>query len=334
MELALSLNRNRMIFGIPLTLLGLLILLIYFSPTPLNHCYGLALSLDLIFTVPLIYILLIWKTGVPKTTVVPVVVIGYLLGSYLVPVSNQGLLLLFKVWALPVIEGGVLLLVILKLRKAIREYRKLDKGELDFFNALWSVCAEVLPKPLVRPFATEVAVLYYGLLNWKKHMLADNEFSIHKKSGTPALLGAFIFIIAVETVILHLLIAMWSETVAWVLTGLSIYSVFQLLGFARSLAKRPITIKGDQLYLRYGIMSEANIPLASIKSIELSREKLDDNALTKKLSPLGTLESHNVIIRLKEEQVLIGLYGSTKAFTTLGLFVDDAENFVNTITSK
>ncbi len=50
--------------------------------------------------------------------------------------------------------------------------------------------------------------------------------------------------------------------------------------------------------------------------------------MTRKLSPLGDLESHNVAIYLKEPQELVGLYGFKKSYSTLGIFVDDPKSFI------
>ena len=47
------------------------------------------------------------------------------------------------------------------------------------------------------------------------------------------------------------------------------------------------------------------------KNLETLAEK---EKLIKTLSPLGELESHNVIINLKRENTLIGLYGIKKNF--------------------
>jgi len=65
---------------------------------------------------------------------------------------------------------------------------------------------------------------------------------------------------------------------AWMLTILSIYTGFQLLAFAKSFSKRPILIENNTLYLRYGIMSNAEIEIKNIKSIEISEKPLEELA--------------------------------------------------------
>ena len=272
MNRTIHINRNLINFGIPLTLLGTLILLMNSSFLNGNDTLNFAITADLLLTVPLVYFLLIRKSEIPNTTVIPVMIIGLLVGSYFLPQESQTYLSIFKTWALPVIEISILIFVTIKVRRAIKKYKDLKGSIPDFYNALKSTCYEILPKKLVLPFATEVAVFYYGFINWKTKEINENEFAYHKNSGTTALFGGFIMIIGIETVALHFLLARWSIVAAWVLS-------------------------------------------------------LEKNELTKTLSPLGELESHNVIIHLEKENELVGLYGMKKRFNLLGLHIDEPKEF-------
>lgn len=327
MNKSLPLNQNLVNFGIPLGLLGVLILLMKSSFLNGNDALNFAVTVDLLLTVPLAYFLLIRKSQIPKTTVIPVMIIGLLIGSYFLPKENQTYLDLFKTWALPVIEVSILTFVIIKARRVIKSYKKLKSVSPDFYETLKNFCVEILPKKFVIPFATEVAVFYYGFVSWKTRKPSSNEFTYHKNSGTPSLLAAFIIIIVIETIALHFLLAQWTMTAAWILTGLSIYTAVQVLGFAKALERRPITITEKELLLRYGIMNESQISISDIESVVLSSTELEKDKLSKTLSPLGELESHNVIINLKRENTLIGLYGIKKKFKTIGLHIDEPSDF-------
>lgn len=331
MNRTLRINSNLINFGVPLVLLGILILLINSSFPNGDNTLNFAITVDLLVTVPFVYFLLIRKSQVPKTTVVPVMVIGLLIGTNLLPKENQIYLDLFKSWGLPVIELTILIFVIIKVNKAIRAYSKLKRKSPDFYDTLKSVSSEILPKKLVLPFSLEVAVIYYAFINWKKRHLNKNEFSYHKSSGTIALLGVTLFLIAIETFVLHLLLSKWNNTAAWILTFLSVYSGIQLFGFLKSMARRPISIKDEKLCLRYGIMKETTINLKNIDSIEISSKDIELNKETRKLSLLGELESHNIIIRLKQENELTGLYGIKLRYKNLALYVDKKNEFTNRI---
>lgn len=328
MDKTFNIQKSLIIFGIPLFIIGIMILIAkssIFSVNPSSLSIGI--TVDLLLTVPLVYFLLIRKTSIPKTTVVPFLIVGIVICSLILPAENQYYLNLFKIWVLPIVELSILSFVIYNIRKAIKDY-KINKNEsFDFFTTLKNICYKTLPKGPVMPVATEIAVFYYGFIYWKKRKLKSNEFTYHKDSGTITLLVAIIFIVAIESVTFHILLTKWNNTVAWIFTFLSIYSGIQIFGFLKSMLKRPISIENNKLYLRYGIMTESIIDIENIESIELSSKDIETNKETRKLSFLGELESHNVIIRLKEEETLIGLYGISKKFKILALHVDNKIEF-------
>ncbi|MEZ5013591.1 MAG: hypothetical protein R2794_04805 [Chitinophagales bacterium] len=254
--------------------------------------------------------------------------IGIFIGSYFLPKENQTYLDICKNWILPVCELSILIFVIFKIRKAIKNHKTLNSATPDFYDTLKRISRDILPEKLALPFATEIAVFYYGFIVWKTREIKNNEFTYHKTSGTIALLIGFIMIIGMETLALHFLLARWSNVAAWILTALSVYTAIQVLGFAKSLSKRPVSINTGSLTLKYGILNEVDIPFADIEKIELSRKSLEKDKLTRTLSPLGALESHNVVIHLKKENALIGLYGIKKKFNILGLHIDKPKEFM------
>jgi len=315
-------------FGIPLLLLAAIILTaksVIFTINPSALSFGI--TFDLLFTIPVIYFLLIRKTDIPKITIVPIFIVGIIVATMILPSENQQFLRWVKVWILPIVETLVLILIIYKVRLAIRGYRENKESTPDFFTALKNACSEILPKVAVIPFATEVAVFYYGFIHWKKLAPKKNEFTYHKNSGIVTLLIAIIFIVGIETAVIHILLLKWNLTAAWIMTALSIYTAIQLFGYLKSIMKRPISIVGNKLYLRYGILSEANVDIEDIDLVELSTKSIEFDKETRNLSPFGELDSHNVVINLKRVCTLSGLYGINKKFTTIALFVDNKDDF-------
>jgi len=332
MNQTITLQKQLILFGIPILMILAMVLIARSSIFILNpNKLALGITLDLLLTIPLIYFLLIRNTSIPKTTIVPLMIIGLIIGSIILPSENQYYLTLFKIWVFPVIEMTMIGFVIFNIRKAIKKFKKNKAYTFDFFSTLKETCYEILPKKAVIPVVTEIAVFYYGFIYWKKRNLNKNEFSYHKNSGTISLLVAIIFIIGIETVAFHFLLLKWSDTAAWILTFLSIYSAIQIFGFLKSIIKRPISIEDNKLKLRYGILSEVTIDLNEIETIELTSKEIEFNKETRKLSPLGELESHNVVIRLKKENTLSGLYGIKKKFTVLAFYIDNKQEFKNKI---
>jgi uncharacterized membrane protein YidH (DUF202 family) len=324
-----------LIFGVPLLLIGVLIGIANSSYFELySEKLSIGITVDLLLLVPVIYFLLIRKTRIPNITVVPFFIGGLVVCSLILPSENQEYLALFKTWTLPVVELCVLGYVIYNFRKAIKRFKLKKDTTFDFFTTLKATCHEIAPKIAVVPVATEIAVFYYGFIYWKKRKLEVNEFSYHKNSGTIGLLAAIIFIVAIETVTVHILLDKWSSIAAWIFTGLSVYSGIQIFGFLKSMFKRPIAIEGNTLYLRYGIMNEATIELNNIASIEISVKEIKLDTETRKLSFLGSLEPHNIMIKLKKEDTLTGLYGFRKTFKTLLLHIDKPNEFKLKIDSQ
>ncbi|MFH4966656.1 hypothetical protein V8G61_00515 [Gaetbulibacter sp. M240] len=330
MSKVLSYQKNIFIFGIPVLIFSLMVLIAKSSWFPMNPDHlALGITADLLITTPFIYFLLVRKSEIPKLSVVPVLGLGILLCTLILPTENQNYLNLFKLWVLPVVEGTILFYILYQLRKAIKLYRQKRELSFDFFTVLKNTCSEILPKHVANLFATEIAVFYYGFFSWKKRVLKPHEFSYHKESGSITLLVAIIFIATIETFVFHMLLAKWSDLLAWIVTILSIYCGLQLFGFLKSMFYRPLSIEDNKLLLRYGIMGESVIDLKNIDSIEISSKDIEPNTETKKLSFLGSLESHNVIIHLKEENELFGLYGFKKKYKNLALFVDNKAVFAN-----
>ncbi|GAA4312858.1 hypothetical protein GCM10023115_30800 [Pontixanthobacter gangjinensis] len=319
---------NYLVLIFPLILLISLVLLALSAGFKENaELLSLALSFDFLITIPLIYFLIIRKSKIPATTIIPLMVIGLLAGKYTIPQEYHFYLDSFQSWALPVLEISVISMVIFRVYRTIQAYKINREGEADFYNALKTSCREILPKAFAIPFATEIAVFYYGFFHWKKKDPKENEYSYHKDSGSVSLYAVIIFLIIIETLVLHILISLWLESLAWLISILSIYTGLQLFGFLRSIYKRPILIEEDKLLLRYGIMKEAEISLSDIAAIEISDRDIEEDASTLKLALLEKLESHNIILHLHREQNLTGIYGRTKKFRVIAFHVDDKENF-------
>ena len=285
-------------------------------------------TIDVILTIPLLYFLLIRKTNIPKLTTLPILFIGLVLASYIIPENQQTYLVLFKTYTLPVIELGVLGFIIYKLNSAIKLFKANKTEGADFYSILKKTCKDNLPNGIASLAVTEISVIYYGLIYWKKRELEANEFSYNKNSGTVGLFVVFIIIIAAETIGLHAWISKSYPVIAWILTILSIYTGFQILGFVKSIIKRPISIENKTLYLRYGIMKEAVIPLYEIDAVEMTSKDLNEASEIKKFSFLGDLEPHNLIIHFKTPQKVTSLYGKRSQVNGLALSIDDRERFI------
>ncbi len=96
----------------------------------------------------------------------------------------------------------------------------------------------------------------------------------------------------------------------------------------KSLRMRPVSFTENTITLPYGIMSEAIVNLEDIERIEQSRKSIEGKDGYEKLSPLGSLDSHNLLLHMKAEQEFTSLYGRKKKFNVLAIHIDQKEDFV------
>ncbi len=286
-----------------------------------------AITIDLTLTLPLAYLFFIRKTKISKLTVSGFFIFGTIFASFILPADNRNLLELIKLFALPVLELGILSYVGFVFYKSRKTYRSLNRKSGDFVEILRETLAKEFPIALAaNVLICEIAVLYYAVISWKAKR-GENTFTYHKKSGIVALLSIVIFIVAVETLVVHILVALWSATFAWILTIISVYFLLQVFAHLKAVLQRPIEVTADKIFLRYGIFGDVVIDLANIEKIENSSAPFEKKKGTSKLALLGELEQHNLKIVLKDAAVLHGFYGIKTKVKTLYLFIDEIEDF-------
>lgn len=330
MTLSIRLNRYLPLLPLIIPILCILVSQSYlFDEDPVS--LSAAITFDLLITTPVIYFLIIRKRSIPNTTVVPVFILGIIIGSIIIPEGYQDYLSIVKTWFLPILEITIVTYVILKIRKAFSQIKKHQTTSIDFFGAAKEASVSILPKALVIPFATELSVFYYGLLAWKSKKHHSNEFTYHKSTSTILVLAVFVFLIIIEAVAIHLLVQGWSTIAAWIFTGLSAYGCFQVLGILKSIPRRPIRIEDDHLILKWGIMVDTQIALSSIKEVKGFTKSVEKGDGYKFLSPFHEMEGHNVLLEFSEPSILVGFYGFKKSFDRLLLQVDNPDQFIEKI---
>ncbi|MGB0932417.1 MAG: hypothetical protein ACPGVB_16665, partial [Chitinophagales bacterium] len=219
MKTSINWNSQIVLLSFPLTLLLLLVLLtqtIFFQNNP--KILSQAITLDLVLTLPFFYFLLIRKKDIPKITVASVFVLGLVVANWIIPTAHQSLLQQVQHFVFPLVEMSVLSYLVFKAYKIRQQFKLQKQQNIDFYSAICLACKEALPKRIGALLATEIGVVYYSLFAWRKRELAANEFTYYKKSGIRLLVTTLIFLIFIETFAIHLILQLWSHTLAWVLT--------------------------------------------------------------------------------------------------------------------
>lgn len=329
-----TLNRTPLFlaFGLPALIIATAISIASSSLITAYPELAIAITYDLTISAPLFYLFFIRKTNISKKTAMPFFVLGIVLATFLVPVEQQFHLSLIKYWIFPIVELFVFGYIAWKVYKTVKFYQSAKKENSDILNILQETCQKVLGIPiLANAVAFEMSVIYYGFFKWRKPTFDKNSFTYHQKSGKVAVFGAIIFIVAVETLVIHFLIAQWNEIVAWVLTLASVYVLLQIFAHLKAIYQRPIEISDDKLFIRYGLFGGVEIDLENIENIELTSVKPSEKEGVKQIALLGELEYFNTKIQLKNEAEFAGFYGVKNKFKTLLLFVDDNERFKQSI---
>lgn len=335
MKTAMTLPNTLKNLSIPFGLLALVIGLTqtsFFSQYPSQLALGI--SVDLLLLIPILYFFAIRKTEIPNITVIPFTVASLLLGSYALPEQHQSYLELFKSWGLPVIELIVVVVILGKVRQTLRSFKQHQGTSIDFYETLQKSCQEVLPKPVANVFAMEIGTLYYAFATGFTKKLNDNEFSSYKETGSIALYLAVLLIIGIETFVLHVYMIEWNSTIAWIITIASCYTGIQFLGYLKSLVFSPTTLSDTGLHLKYGMMRATFIPYDAIENITLFSKDLEEDSPVKKLSILGSLESHTLRISLRTATSLTSLYGMHSEYKELVFHIDKPGDFIEALQKK
>lgn len=96
------------------------------------------------------------------------------------------------------------------------------------------------------------------------------------------LLWAFVSIMVLELVLMHLLVsALWSHVAAWVLSAISLAAVVWAISFIRSLNRCPVLVDAEGVTMRVGTLAVIRVPAAQIRGLLTSwpRERLKETGV-------------------------------------------------------
>lgn len=317
-------------YGLPILVILSSVLVATSSLTKTNPEVTALLAYDLVILSPLFYFLLIRKRKISNLTVIPVIIIGIVLANILLPENQHGHLNLVKIIAFSVIEIYLIFTILRKAYLLSISIKTNAQATDDAYTIIKKSCiASFGNNAFIKFLITEMAAVYYGLITWKKKILIENEFTNYKDNGTLPLLCGLIFVMGIETGALHVLIAKWSSIVAWILTVLSIYTIFLVFSHIKALSRRPSIINDNFIFLKNGLVASIEIDIVHIRNVELfANENLNPDGLVGNLGPSKESKNHNVVIYFSEMQTVEKFYGQTQECDTLLFYIDNKHNFV------
>jgi len=288
-----------------------------------------AITIDLLLVVPLVYFFIIRKRNIPNITAVSMFVLGMIVLSYFLPKEHQQWLELAKTYLVPVLELGIVGLVVYKFVQLSKAYRKKKDNSQDFHRILKQAASQVFPKKFASLVVAEISMIYYAFIQWRVKKRTEHEFTYHEKNALTSIIAGFTLIIIAETIGLHSWLVTWNVTVGWIISFLSAYTALQFFALIKSILMRPIAIDMDKkkLHLKFGYFTDLLISTSQIKSVELhSKDLLDDKSVLP-FSPLGGLGEHNLILHFTGEIQFAGMYGIKRKAKSIALFIDQKDRF-------
>ena len=286
----------------------------------------LGVTLDLTLFIPTLYwLFLVRGKGWPLVSVLPVFLGALFLASLMIPEGRQGALQIMTYLAVPA-EFALLGVLIHRGTKAIRVGR--NSGLTDTLERIRSAVHEIVPNQRAADIiAFEASLLWYALLSWRsKPMASPNEgrrYTHHRKAGYGAVVAVLMLAIAVEITPIHALLARWSYSVAWIVTGLSLYSVVWLIGDYRAIRLRVTDLDANRLMVRFGIRWTMTVPRDQIESIRVIGGSAMHEQVDLRMALPG---AQRVSLRLKTPVEASGPYGLRRRIQVFELGLDDHQD--------
>ncbi len=232
-------------------------------------------------------------------------------------------------WA--AIEIVLILYTLYNIKKVISLYKSDTKRYYYTSDKLENVLIQVYGKHKIISFlVSELMVFYYAVFGWfiKKKSFEDvGEYTYSKDTMYGVLFWVIMGVSLIEVPVAHFFLSLWSETVAWIVTGLTLYGMVWLLGGYKAIKYSPIRISEETLWVRIGLRSKVDIALSNIETITSS---VNDNEeeLYERLLVMTTVEP-NIYISLKNKVEIVGLFGMRKEVDKIAFYVDDCNGLVN-----
>lgn len=329
---AISLRLNRNIISIILIALAIFfggLIILHAVPLTVRGRVANGLLADFVLTFPMLFYFIIvrpLKVSVKSLFLVFSVCCGL---AYLVLPQQQRDYIL-QIRKLSVLaELFVIGYAVAQFKEIRTAYRIHHAAFADPVYNLRMSMAEVLGNsPAIKVLAAEIAVLRYGLLFWKKENTDAHYkvFSTHKDCGYIAIWCVLFAVILIEIAPMHLLLMKWSHTAAIILTVMSAYSSIIFIADLSAMLKRKVMIDANTIILRTGLRWRAITGLNNIQSLQkITSDYTSDEPYLKG----GVLKNGgNLLVTFKQSVIVDKIYGTSKAYQTILMQVDDVDAFI------
>jgi hypothetical protein len=293
-----------------------------------------AATIDIIVVVPLLYYLMMVRGGgAPVITVLPVFRLCLAAAGLVLPPNERWLYEMLAPTA-RLAEFGMAAFVVYRLHLGLRAFRSAETG--DVLERLTMGVRAALPRTVpsvdraAGAIAFEAAVFWYAHRGWLLRPEAPAQalaFSGHRKSGYTGLIVGVLMVIGIEMLAVHILVATWNVVAAWVITGVTAYSVVWIIGDLHAVRLRPSWVSGNRICLRLGVRWTMTIPQHQIVGLR----KLGGSERVAGALRLALPNAPRVLIELKTPATAIGAYGLRRQVDAIEVGVDYPDQFVQAL---
>ncbi len=330
-----SISRKILNYGFPILMLIFSIGLALSNYAKQHTELYSAITYDLILTTPLLFFFLS-KRKVSKLAIGLFISAGIIAAYFVIPDSEKLHFNLIRFLLLPLIELSILGSIIYFTYKTINEFRTNSNENTDYLISFQESGTKAFNNQLFgKLFGAELAMIHYAFFNWKSTPIANNEFSYHNENGTVSLIAGFMMVLVFETIGAHFLVAKWNPLIAWILTVISIYTFVMLFAHIKAIKKRPHRLNTDSIDLKLGLFGTTKIPFDQLEKIEFTN-KISDELKGKscQFTPLGSMESFNTVLHLKNKVDCEFMYGFKRKYKTILINLDNKVSFKEQLVNR
>ncbi len=290
------------------------------------------IGFDFLLLLPLMYLWLNRKQGRQAFIgAIALFGVGVLLGSWILPDESKNAWLVLEQLRFIVLVGIVLtqaLLIFLMIREVMAKQAS-HNLDIAVDEAIGHRFGREGFANLMR---IEARMWLYALLRKpiKHEFPGEQHFYYHLHQGNASSQQAFLILIGAEIPIAHLLLRLYSPTLALFITATSLYGFIFLLAEYRATLYRPISLVGEKLHIRCGVIGDQVILFRDIASVTKCEGRI--KRAPKRLRFTGPQHA-NIHIRLKPETPLDTLFGK-KLIDEIYIAVDKPDGFIQAVAAR
>ncbi len=322
---------------------------------PVDDLIGLCTALDLVIILPLVLYFFGFKKRVSWLVLCAFIFWGLLLANWMIPGEADGYLSYFN-QSVIVLEAGVIVLELMLFAFLVKRFPLLfanyreEKQRyyhflLSFSSAIqrtFSFKNERLNKFqfTLRILAIDIAAVYYSLFSWRKSPPVmehgkGHSFTFHKDGSYLGVFMMLVHAMVLEIIAVHIMVAQYSHTVAWLVTGLDIYTLLFIIADYQAIRLSPVVLDSTGIHFQKGIRQYGFVSWEKVSGIgknEKSVKEVNQDRRSVSLALHG-LEKEPIpyVIQLQEPVEIRQIFGFKKTIHTLYVKMDEGHTFYETV---